>query len=125
MNITKNIHRASYQFDFKMTSGSEVLAYINPIFFYYCIVYGLSEFYQWLFSTSNAWQYLWNKVIDTFGDDKQTYSVWIINSYAYLVYWIFGSILFVIEVYNRPDPLKNFKIQQNSGVKRLKNIQKV
>lgn len=108
-----------------MTSVGEVLAYINPIFFYYCIVYGLSKIYQCIFSTSSVWENLWNKIIDTFGDDKETYSVWIINSYAYLLYWVFGTILFVIELYNKPDPLKNFKIQQNSGIKRLKNVQKV
>lgn len=108
-----------------MTSLSEVLVYINPIFFYYSGIFGIGKLYQWIFAAESIWQCLWDKVMDIFGENRETYSVWIINSYSYVLYWLFGSILLFIKVYNKPKTVEIFKIQQESGLERFKNIQKV
>jgi hypothetical protein len=102
-----------------------VLVYINPIFFYYSFIFIVSKLYQWIFNTASIWQCMWNKVIDVLGDDREFYSVWIVNSYSYLLYWLFGSILLVIELTNKPKALNNFKIQQKTESGRLKKINDV
>lgn len=104
---------------------SEVLVYINPIFFYYSLAFGAGKLYQWTFTAENIWQCLWNKILDVFGDNKEIYSVWLINSYSYLLYWTFGVIILLAEVYKKPKTLMNFKIQQKTALGRLKNCRKV
>lgn len=96
-----------------MSALSEFLAYINPMLFYYSVMYGIGKFFEWCFSTESVWQWSWNKVTDVFGDDVGIYSIWILNSYAYLLYWVVGGFLFLMEKYCDPKTMKSYKIQEN------------
>lgn len=98
-----------------MNKWSELLAYINPLFFYYSLVYITSKCFQLMLSTQSIWCWIWNKIIYTFGDDPETFSVWVMIGYAYSLYWLLGIIFMLMEKTGRPEGLKGFKIQQNKG----------
>lgn len=98
-----------------MSRLKEALAYINPIFFYYTIIFAVAKVYQIFSNSESIWQWAWNKVFDAFGDDPATYSIWILNGYSYLVFWIFGLILYVMDAVKHPKNLKEYKIQQESS----------
>ena len=99
-----------------MSSRKELLAYINPILFYYSLIYGVSKCIEFMFNTRSVWQMIWNKVMDVFGEDAGIYSIWIINSYSYLLYWTLGGLLFAMESFKVPKSLKNYKIQEKKIV---------
>lgn len=106
-----------------MSLRSEVLAYINPMFFFYATIYAVSRVYQAIINTESIWQLSWDKAIDIFGEDPRTYSIWVLNSFSYLVYWIFGLALIVMELIRMPKSLKDYKIQQESD--ELKKTEKL
>lgn len=109
-----------------MSARSELLAYINPILFYYALIYGVSKCLEQLFSTGSVWQWMWNKIIDVFGDDAGIFSIWILNSYSYLLYWILGGVLFVMEKHKVPKNLAKYKIQDKDidSQRSLKDVSK-
>lgn len=109
-----------------MDKCSEVLAFINPIFFYYSLVYVISKCFQLMLSSQSIWQRMWNKIVDEFGDDPETFTVWFMLGYAYSLYWILGIIFTLMEESGKPEGLKEFKIQPYKGqrrdVKRFGNV---
>lgn len=104
---------------------SEVIVYISPFFFYYSFAFVLGKTYEWIFNAESIWQSLWGKVIDVFGEEKGTYSVWVLNSYTYALYWTFGILLLILELSKTPKALEIFKIQKEKGLERIKNVMKV
>lgn len=90
----------------------ELFAHINPMFFYYSIIYAVSKFYEVIYDTESIWQRSWNYILTVLGDDDELYCVWIFNSYSYLLYWLFGAILLLMETYEIPAQLKAYKIQR-------------
>lgn len=102
---------------------SETLVFINPMFFYYAIIYAISKVYQVIFNTESIWALIWNKVVDVFGEDPGTHSTWVLNTFAYSVYWIFGLSLILMEVIKKPEKLKDYKIQQDKD--EPKNFEKL
>lgn len=92
---------------------SEAVAYINPMLFYYVVAYIIGKLSEVLLKTENIWQIIWDKVMDTFGDSIETYSVWVLNSYAYAIYWTLGAALIAMEIYGKPKGLKKYKIQKD------------
>lgn len=108
-----------------MRSFNKALVYINPFFIYYSFAYALGKSYQWMFKAESVWQKLWDNIIDVFGEDKEVFSVWILNSYAYTLYWTFGSLLLMFELSHTPKALEEFKIQDKKASERLKNVKKV
>lgn len=97
-----------------MKNLKRALVYINPMFFYYSLIYVTSKVIQYIFNTESFWQLTWNRIIEIFGDDMETYSVWLLNTYTYILYWTFGITLLLMEYFNFPKGLKNYKIQQES-----------
>lgn len=95
-----------------MRSLRELFVYINPFFFHYTVIYVISKFYQIIFKTESFWQWSWNKIVDVFGEDVQTYSIWVLNSYMYSLYWILGLALVFMELRTIPKNLDDFKVQQ-------------
>lgn len=95
-----------------MNNWDKILAYINPMFFYYSIVYAVSKIYEVIFDTESVWQNIWNKILIILGDDVEFYSVWVLNSYSYLLYWLFGASLVLMETYKIPKKLNSYKIQE-------------
>jgi hypothetical protein len=91
----------------------KALAYINPMFFYYATIYGASKILEWIFDSGSIWQFIWNKVMDAFGERSETYMIWIINSYSYILYWSFGATLMLMEYLRKPKSLQKFKIQKD------------
>ena len=114
-----------HYFSFEMTSLGEALAYINPFFFYYSFAFAIGKIYQWLFNAESVWENFWNKIIDVTGEDREVFSVWILNSYSYFVYWSFGCVLLVMELSKKPKILETFKIQSEKGLERLEDVFKV
>ena len=112
-------------FSLKMTSLGEALVYINPFFFYYSVAFVIGKFHQWLFNAESVWENLWNKIIDITGEDPEIFSVWVLNSYSYFVYWAFGCVLLVMELSKTPKVLETFKIQSGKGLERFDDVFKV
>lgn len=109
-----------------MNLKSEWLAYVNPIFFYYSLIYAVSKCSQWVFNTESFLQLGWNRIVDVFGEDVGSYSVWILNSYSYLLYWGFGLMLLLMERFHKPTSLKDYKIQiDKSDVKNETKLSRV
>lgn len=96
-----------------MSVITRALAYINPLFIYYVFAYYSSKYIENFFQTQSFWQWSWNKFMDVFGESHETYLVWILNSYSYIIYWLFGSALMLMEHFQTPRSLKDFKIQKN------------
>lgn len=94
-----------------MRSLKDFVVYVNPLFFYYTIIYTVSKFYQIIFKTESFWQWSWDKIVDVCGNDVRTYSVWVLNSYAYVLYWTLGLALVLMELKKIPKNLKDYKIQ--------------
>ncbi|CRL03989.1 CLUMA_CG017108, isoform A [Clunio marinus] len=65
------------------------------------------------FNTGSIWEWSWRQMIARFGENPSIYSTWILNIYAYIVYWIFGLTLLLMEKFHSPRGLENFKIQQH------------
>lgn len=53
----------------KIIQVLKVHTYIDPIFFYLPIIYGLSKFYQWSSGeVESVWERLWLKTQEIFGE---------------------------------------------------------
>lgn len=50
--------------------------------------------------------------MDLFGDDVGVHTVFVVNTYAYVLYWVLGTTFMLMENYETPKSLKNFKIQK-------------
>ncbi|CAG9801959.1 unnamed protein product [Chironomus riparius] len=98
-----------------MKQLERILSYINPFFFYYSVIYGISKVYETSFHTESVWQMCWDRTRETFGDDKRTYIIWGLNAYTTILYWTLGFIIIIMERMKRPKVLDNYKIQANTN----------
>lgn len=98
-----------------MQKFERVLSYFSPFFLYYSLIYGISKVYELIFSSESVWQMLWDKTRETFGNDKNFYIIWGLNTYATIIYWSLGFILIIMERLRRPKVLDNYKIQANTN----------
>jgi DNA-binding MltR family transcriptional regulator len=44
--------------------------FIDPLFIYIVLIYGLSQIYQWLFQEESIWQKFWERIQDFLGKKK-------------------------------------------------------
>jgi hypothetical protein len=108
-----------------MTSFNKVVVYVSPFFIYYSLAFAFGKCYEWIFDAESVWQSLWNKIIDVLGEDREAFSVWILNSYAYTLYWLFGSLILILELAKTPKGLNVFRIQTGKSSERIKDVVKV
>ncbi|KAL0278417.1 UNVERIFIED_CONTAM: hypothetical protein PYX00_000245 [Menopon gallinae] len=60
-------------------------------------------------------QTTWNRILDTFGDDIQKlffYGTWFV---FFGFYWFVGTIYTLLDVYNKPDALRRYKVQPGTN----------
>lgn len=101
----------------------EVFAYFNPMFLYYTLIYGASKIYQNIFDTESVWKIFWNKFMDIFGDREDFYIIWILNLYAFFLYWVLGALLMTMQKLKIPKSLEYFKIQaKESEIEKSENL---
>jgi hypothetical protein len=89
----------------------EVIAYFNPIFLYYTLIYGATKIYEGFSGSENIWQGIWNKFMDIVGDNEAFHVIVILNLYTITIYWGLGAILLIMQKLRMPKSLENFKIQ--------------
>jgi hypothetical protein len=53
--------------NFEMKNCLKVFKYIDPLFLYIVVIYGLSQIYQWLYDVESVWQTFWEKIQDLLG----------------------------------------------------------
>jgi hypothetical protein len=80
--------------------------------FYYIFIYFFLKAIETIFEKESILSFLWNKILDTFGDNEGFHIVWGVNIYAFFFYWIFGGLLVVLQKTKIPKSLINYKIQE-------------
>jgi hypothetical protein len=55
------------KYKFEMKNFLKVFKYIDPLFLYIVVIYGLSQIYQWLYDVESVWQTFWEKIMDLLG----------------------------------------------------------
>ena len=90
-----------------MQNLKPIIAYINPIYCYYIIIYYVSIFLAPILGVESIWQVCWDTIREILGEDIDTYTVWFMNIYTIAVYWIFGLAIIAMEKFEIP---KNFEI---------------
>lgn len=104
----------------------QILSYVNPIFFYYAVIYGSTKIFESMFGFEYFWQSVWHRIMDIFGDSEYFYIVWALNGYTFLLYWIFGGIFLLLETLICPKVLTDYKIQKNqSKIQKDSNVYQV
>nr|XP_018915402.1 PREDICTED: fatty acid hydroxylase domain-containing protein 2 [Bemisia tabaci] len=66
-------------------------------------------------ASGNFWQSGWDKILDHFGEDPFTY--WYYGSLFVTVgvYWFIGGIYTLLDVFNRPNSLRCYKVQPGTN----------
>lgn len=90
---------------------NKILVYINPIFFYYTIIYCVSKVYQVTTGSESIWQRIWNKYMDIFGDNEAVHIILVLNIYTAVLFWIICFVLLTMQKLRIPKSFENFKIQ--------------
>lgn len=99
----------------KMGYFKEAITYFNPLLFYYAAIYGASKVYESVFQTESIWETVWNKIIDTVGDNEAFHVIWILNGFSFLMYWTLGALFYTMQKLKVPKTLENFKIQSKES----------
>lgn len=94
-------------------SITQILTFINPLVFYYALAFAIGKVIQIIVGGESIWQWSWNIVIDTLGDDQETYAVWVMNTWGFIVYWMFAAALMLMEA-KVPQTLEPYRIQPKS-----------
>lgn len=94
-----------------MQNFKPYVAYINPLFYYYVIIYCASLFIAPILGVESVWQVCWNKFQNILGDDNENYIVWFLNIYSILLYWIFGLGIIAMEKLEIPKNFKSYQIR--------------
>lgn len=50
-----------------MKNFKKVFKFIDPLLIYILVVYGLSQFYQWMFEVESVWQTIWERIQKVLG----------------------------------------------------------
>ncbi|XP_014208861.1 fatty acid hydroxylase domain-containing protein 2 isoform X2 [Copidosoma floridanum] len=106
------------------SSSSKLLSSLRIVFFVIgTIVIGFAAFCNSLTwhlqkfwgASGDFWQAQWEKIVDRFGDDPETY--WVNGSIAitFLAYWLFGGIYTFMDLTNRPKALRRYKTQPGTN----------
>ena len=56
-----------------LASVKKVFGFLDPLFFYIVIAYGLGRVYQFMFNTESVWQTLWKNIQLTFGKIRKAF----------------------------------------------------
>jgi hypothetical protein len=61
--------------------------------------------------------------MDIFGDREDLYIIWILNLYAFFLYWVLGALLMTMQKLKIPKSIENFKIQaKESEIEKSENL---
>ncbi|XP_067012741.1 fatty acid hydroxylase domain-containing protein 2 isoform X2 [Anabrus simplex] len=66
-------------------------------------------------ASGDFWQALWDRVLDTFGENPLAFWVFGTTVLTAMVYWIFGGIYTFLDVTNKPAALRRYKIQPGTN----------
>lgn len=71
--------------------------------------------FQWITKTDSFWDKTWNKIIDAVGDNEHNFYVFVLPLLTYSCYWIIGGIFTFMDVTNKPQFLRKFKVQPKTN----------
>jgi hypothetical protein len=91
-------------------------SYLDPIFLYYSLIYGIVKVFEIIFRTGSVWQMCWDIVREKIGDNDELYILCGLNIYTIILYWGFGLTLVFMERTKTPKNFHSYKIQGNENV---------
>lgn len=62
-------------------------------------------------ASGDFWQALWDRILDTVGEDPVTLLVYGSLFVTTFVYWFVGGIYTLLDIYNKPPAIMRYKIQ--------------
>ncbi|KAL0278433.1 UNVERIFIED_CONTAM: hypothetical protein PYX00_000257 [Menopon gallinae] len=66
-------------------------------------------------ASGDFWQALWDSLLDVVGEDFTVLWVYCTNLLMFFTYWTFGGIYTVLDITNKPEALRRYKIQPGTN----------